>query len=575
MRTVTPYVASLIVFLVVTGTRIGVAQSLPVGTQGLEDKYRRDQLLGKIDSTISFSVRPLNNRALQKANLYDGDSLLSSDRRNVVKGNRDIHVELLPISWQHQITSGFPYGWNDGSMIPNVGYQTQLRLGIFAEYKFVSIQLDPEFVYAQNKYYTGFEGKANPDWWNVWYSYYNNIDMPEHFGNGSYTRFFPGQSSIRINYKALSAGISTENLWWGPGIRNSLLMSNTAPGFLHGTLNTTRPIRTNVGSFEGQFIIGKLDGSGFPPTKQGIANHFDEYYIPKPDTWRYISGLTLSWQPKWVSGLSVGFAQSFIVNRSDQGKGLADYISLPFVGYGSVYNRQDPTKTGTDEQRRKRDAYVSFFGRWVMPKGNAEIYLEYGRNDLSWDNRDFTVELENSRAYTVGFRKLIPFNKDREEYMQIGLEATLTEKSRTLQVREGNTWYIHPIVRHGYTQLGQLLGAGIGPGSNIQSIYVSWLKGSKQIGLQAERLVHLNDFYYSASRDIRGNWVDLGLSAFTEWDYKHFIFNANIHYAHSYNYQYEISPHPDQALDPDKYWWDFTPIDKNQFQLSLGIMYRF
>src|SRR5690606_484821 len=102
-----------------------------------------------------------------------------------------------------------------------------------------------------------------------------------------------------------------------------------------------------------------------------------------------------------------------------------------------------------------------------------------------------------------------------------------------------------------------LLGAGIGPGSNVQAIYVSWLRGLKQIGIQAERLVHLNDFYYSASQDIRGNWVDLGLSAFAEWDYKHFLFNAKVHYAHSHNYQYELIPHPDQAQDPDKYWWSF------------------
>lgn len=565
------YLASLILFLIVMGMGTGFAQSLPVGTTALEDSYRRDQLLGKLDSSISFSVRPLNNKALLKSNIYDSDSLFSSYNRNTDSG---LHLELLPINWQHQVTSGYPYNWNDGSMIPNVGYQTQLSVGVYAEYKFLSIQLRPEFVYAQNQYYLGFDGKTKPSW-AVWYAYYNNIDMPEHFGDGPYTRLFPGQSSIRFNYGALSAGLSTENIWWGPSIRNSLLMSNTAPGFLHATLNTTRPIRTNIGSFEGQFIAGKLSGSGFTPTRQGIANHYDEYYIPKPDTWRYISGLTMAWQPKWLPGLSMGFAQSFIVNRSDQGNEIADYLSLPFIGYKSHYDKDDRERTGTDEQLRNRDAYISFFGRWVMPKGNAEIYAEYGRNDLPWDNRDFMVEMENSRAYTVGFRKLVPFNRARQELLQIGLEATQTEKSRTWETRGGNTWYIHPVVRDGYTHRGQLLGAGIGPGSNVQAVYVSWLRGAKQIGIQAERLVHLNDFYYSASQDIRGNWVDLGFSALTEWDYKHFIFNAKVHYAHSYNYQYEVIPHPDQAQDPDKYWWDFTPVDKNQFQLSIGAMYRF
>ena len=571
IKKATPYLTSLIYILIGMKTPTSFAQSLSVGTPVLEDSYRRNQLLGKLDSSISFAVRPLNNNALLKSNIYDGDSALSSNSRYIIQNDNGLHMELLPINWQHQITSGFPYGWNDGAMIPNVGYQTLLSAGIYAEYKFLSIQLRPEFVYAQNNYYLGFDGKTKPSW-RVWYEYYNNIDLPEHFGQGGYTKLFPGQSSIRINYKALSAGLSTENIWWGPGIRNSLLMSNTAPGFLHATINTTRPIRTNIGSFEGQFIVGKLDSSGFPPTQFGNPAHYDEYYIPKPQTWRYISGLTIAWQPKWLPGLSLGFAQSFVVNRTDQGKEIADYLSLPFIGYRSKYNKDDPEKTGTSEQLKKRDAYISFFGRWVMPKGNTEIYMEYGRNDLPWDNRDFIVEMENTRAYTVGFRKLFPFNRSRKEYMQIGLEATQTENTRTLEGREVNTWYIHPQVRHGYTHKGQLLGAGIGPGSNVQALYVSWLKDVKQIGLQVERLVHLNDFYYTASSDIRRNWVDLGISAIGEWDYQHFIFFGKMHYAHAHNYQYELIDHPNQIIDN---FWKFTPVDKNQFQLSVGAMYRF
>ncbi|WP_216072810.1 capsule assembly Wzi family protein, partial [Acinetobacter baumannii] len=67
---------------------------------------------------------------------------------------------------------------------------------------------------------------------------------------GSYLRVLPGQSSIRLSTGPVSLGISTENLWWGPGCFNALLMSNNAPGFLHLTFNTTRPVKTPIGSFE-------------------------------------------------------------------------------------------------------------------------------------------------------------------------------------------------------------------------------------------------------------------------------------------------------------------------------------
>ena len=54
--------------------------------------------------------------------------------------------------------------------------------------------------------------------------------MPERFGKNSHNKTTFGQSSIRINWKSLSLGISNENLWWGPSLRNSIMMSNHAQG---------------------------------------------------------------------------------------------------------------------------------------------------------------------------------------------------------------------------------------------------------------------------------------------------------------------------------------------------------
>ncbi|WP_163277304.1 capsule assembly Wzi family protein, partial [Enterobacter hormaechei] len=76
--------------------------------------------------------------------------------------------------------------------------------------------------------------------------------------NQNIQRIRAGQSSFRLNYKVLSVGISSENLWWGPGIYNSLLMSNNAPGFWHLTFNSRKPLKTPIGDFEWQLIGGKL-----------------------------------------------------------------------------------------------------------------------------------------------------------------------------------------------------------------------------------------------------------------------------------------------------------------------------
>lgn len=542
-----------------------VAQVLPVGLPALEDKYRRDQLLGKIDSNISFSIRPLTNQALLRSNIYDSDSLMTRTRGVFPFGGDEGLVQIMPIVWEQQTTSAYPYGWNDGAMIPAVGYQTFFAAGVYAKYKWFSVQLRPELVIAENRDYMGYNGD-NHYAWQRWYSFANNIDMPEQFGQGRYTKLLPGQSSIRFNYKSASIGLSTENLWWGPGRQNSLLMSNTAPGFPHITLNTTKPVTTGIGSFEGQLIAGRLTGSGYPPTRLGNPDHFDEYYLPKRDDWRYISGATFSYQPKWLPGLFVGMSRSFITYSEDLGGGLNSY--LPFLGPGSKVGEEDNIGK---EERMNRDIYASVHARWVMNKGNAEVYVEYGRTDPAWNVRDLRVQMDHSRGYVFGFRKLVPINREREEMFQIAAEVTQLERNRTSTIRVSPSWYTDSRVRHGYTHLGQVIGAGIGPGSNVQSVDLSWIRGLKQIGISGERMVHHGDFFYHASTDFRRKWVDLGLTAFGEWDFNNIVLSGRIQYLHAYNYQYELEiPEVDW-----KGFWHFLPQDKANWRLRLGAMYRF
>lgn len=552
--------------VVVLSLQMTTAQVLPVGMPVWEDALRRDQLLGRLDSTISFSIRPLNSQAFSQADLYgsnsrNGGMLLKSPTDS---GN---FLQLMPVVWDQQYVTTYPYGWNDGGMIPAVGYQTAVSAGVYAQYKWFSVQLRPEFVYARNLDYTGYRGEDALSW-RIWYSFMNNIDMPERFGSGSYTKVLPGQSSIRFNYGVGSIGISTESLWWGPGRRNALLMSNTAPGFPHLTLNTRRPIRTGVGSFEGQLIAGRLTGSGFTPTPLGNPEHFDQYYVPKRDDWRYLSGLVFTYQPKWLPGLFVGMARSFVTYSGDLGGGLSAY--LPLLGPVSR-NSSDPDELENRESRMNRDLYGSVFARWVMNKGNAEIYVEYGRNDPPWNTRDLRVELDHSRAYVAGFRKLIPLNNQKTELIQVGIEVTQMDATRTADIRTSPSWYTNNIVRHGYTHMGQVLGAGVGPGSNVQSIDISWVRGLKRIGMQVERLVQNNDFYYELPPDFRRRWVDLGFGLEGEWDLGPLLLSGRFNYIYAYNYQYELKI-------PEKDWegfWHFLPQDKDNLQFRLGMMYRF
>jgi hypothetical protein len=527
------------------------AQTVPVGMPVLQDTYRNAQLLGRLDSTVSFTSFPLFPASIRKQkDGFNPDSTLDKNRWSkfdgILKfgGNRGV-IKLLPITWIQQDNSDHPEGFNDGAMIPARGYQTLFSAGVFAKYGPLSIQLKPEVVYAQNIAFQGFpKGKKG------WRAVYNNgIDLPERFGNTPYQKIFWGQSSIRLTVGPASIGLSNENLWWGPGIRNSLLMTNNAPGFEHFTLNTVRPIQTPIGSFEGQIIGGRLDASGDSATKSS--------------NWRYLNGVVLSYQPKWVSGLFLGATRS-LMSYGKSIKSIHDYFSvfIPLSKQADGGNAADILA---------QDQLASLFARWVWSEEHGEIYAEYGREDHAWDTRDYLQEPSHSAAYILGLRKLFPLTFRNGEYIQINMEVTQLESS-SATINRGWTidWYTHSQVREGYTNLGQVLGAGIGPGSNLQTINISWIKGLKTIGIQFERFVHNNNYFYDKIKDIRANWVDLSGAVIASWDYKNLIFNIDAQFVRSINYEWQYVP---KLSYPQQYWNQSK--DLFNFHGQLGITYRF
>jgi hypothetical protein len=538
------------------------SQTLPVGSPVIEDALRRLQISGTLPSDISYTVRPVSAYAFGGADsLYNplkwaGDEK-GPARVSYAKGKGELVV--LPATIRQQFNSHHPYGWNDGSMIQAKGYQTQISAGIYTKLGPLSIQLRPEFVYAQNGEFEQFPGWQNDTLWRDYYSILNRIDNPEKFGNGSYTKFFPGQSSVRFNYKKLSLGVSTENLWWGPGIRNSLLMSNTAPGFPHITFNTTAPVKTGIGSFEWQIVSGMTKGSNILPPDTGRTFDGVRLYDPKPeDSKRYINGMVITWQPKWTKGLYLGFSRMFYLYNSDVEKSFDGYLPI----FGTFFKG---ATNGEDE--KLRDQMLSLFVRLVLPKEKAEFYAEFGRNDHSQNFTDAVLEPEHARAYIVGGRKIITTPKNRD--IEVMFELTQLENSPTAWLRAQEGWYTHYQVRHGYTNRGQVIGAGIGPGSNSQTIGISWLKGIEKTGFTVERVVRNNDYYYRAFQRLqnpRYHWVDVSLNAYKDWYYKRVLFSANLSFVRSFNYQWRYQH---DAAGDEVY------KNVNQLHAGLSVSYLF
>lgn len=512
------------------------AQTLTQGSPVLEDYLRRQQLLGNVDSTLSFGIRPLN---LGSVGLDIDNSILDKSRyfpelMTFMKG-RGV-VRLLPAEVRLSYDSNFPDSRNNGAMIRSRGIQTMISTGIYAELGALSIQIKPEVIYAQNRSYRGFSENHFDIIWARRYVWFNNMDRPERYGNKAYKRLVPGQSSIRLNKWGLSLGLSTENIWWGPGIRNSIMMSNNAEGFAHITFNTTRPLKTKIGSFEWQFVTGRLESSGFPPpdTTRTLTNR--TLYVPKIDDWRYFQGFNLSYSPKWIKGLSLG-ATRWVQAYSEFVKETDDYLPA----FSNLFRNNDNNMGPRDELQR--DQAAGIWLRWVWLDSNAEIYFEFHRNDASANFRDLILDSDHTRGSTLGVHKLFKTKKEGR-FIQFNWEWTQLAQTGSIILRRGiGGWYTHSRVRHGYTHNGEILGAPIGPGSNVHYLSVAWVEGKRKIGGAIERLTHNNDFLrfaYEDSQDFRRYWVDYNIHAFADWEFDNFLVSGNIIYTRALNYQWEL-----------------------------------
>jgi hypothetical protein len=272
-----------------------------------------------------------------------------------------------------------------------------------------------------------------------------------------------------------------------------------------------------------------------------------------------------SYQPKWIPGLYLG-ATRVVQQYHENAKESKDY----FGAVSNLWRKNDPGGVAIEIQR---DQLASAFLRFVWPEIQTEVYFEFGRNDAAQNFRDFFLEPWHSAAYNAGFRKLFPFQQKEGQKIDASFEFTQLQQSAGRIIREAGTFYVHSRVRHGYTHNGEVLGAGIGPGSNLQTLEVNWVNELKKIGLTFERYVHNNDYYFFAFEDIqdpRRHWIDISAFSNFSWDFGNLLINARLGVIKSLNYQYQIQ---NQVVPGAQF---FVPgKDVINFKSSLDLIYRF
>jgi hypothetical protein len=495
------------------------SQVLPVGDLELDGLMRSRQLMGRFDSSLSFTVRPLNF-PLQADLGTDSSDIVSKSMRSILFGKSILPFKsattflgVLPASVKLKYNSTMPYGWNDEGMIPAKGLQTELSLGIAFTSKWADIRLQPQWVYAGNPQFPFSSSYGAPT-------------------NGRFSKLFAGQSFVKLKLGPLSAGISSANLWWGPGQYSALLLSNNAPGFTHLTIQTSKPIRTPIGSFEFQLVGGKLN-------EDSADGRLYENFHLKPavltDDWRYLNAIVLSYQPSFFKGFTLGLTRAFQIYHNEVRKEGRSFFRQYLPVFSSLFKN---SLGGAAEDSIPRDQQLSLFARWVFPKAHTEFYVEYGYNDHSANTRDFILDPTHSAAYITGGKTLIPLNK-KNRWIEINGELTHMAQSVNYVVRNAGNWYLHGSVLQGMTNEKQILGAGSGEGNNVQTLTISRLEGLNKLGLTLQRIQH-------DPMALVGNFGNLGLRPFEWTDFavgflyrkriKQLMLNADIQWVTAHNY---------------------------------------
>jgi hypothetical protein len=375
------------------------------------------------------------------------------------------HFSVLPLAANVGFNSAFPWGSNDGAVWAGRGLTGSLQGGFAAAWGPVSLVVNPIVFSTQNR---AFELQPNGESGDGVFrngDFPNNVDLPQRFGNGSYSRFDWGQSTIRLDWFGVSAGFSTANQYWGPATEFPVILGNNAAGVPHVFLGTERPTNIWIGKLQAKVVYGMERQSDFSPVT-GSDTFVD---INQSGTKRFMSGLVVTFSPGAIPGLELGVARYF--HQAWDGEIDSQLLRTPFEGILKNSIRKGLAIPGHDDKDVLKNQIASLFGRWVLPHSGFEMYAEYGHEDHNADIRDLENEPDHSRIAMVGFRKVFmrsdsTFSALRAEYID-GSEPTLGRHRG-----EGGA-YVHSVIHQGHTEQGQLLGADIGVGSPAGAI-LAW-----------------------------------------------------------------------------------------------------
>lgn len=233
--------------------------------------------------------------------------------------------------------------------------------------------------------------------------------QPEVHGNEEYgaARLTAGYVKLTAFNLELLAG--RENLWWGPGLHGSLIMSNNAPPLDHVRIGSAEPFRL------------PLIGDWIGPTKilAFFAQLEERRDIPRAD----LAGLRGTIAPASFLELGASYVNMFGGDQSPRLRGAGDYFRVLFDPVAS-----DQKSAASSRFRNNAlfaldaDVRIANVHRFFLPAQDARIYGEFGWDDTCCSSS--FIPLREATSYLFGVHLLGLFGDEgldwRVEYASSG-----------------------------------------------------------------------------------------------------------------------------------------------------------
>jgi hypothetical protein len=415
------------------------------------ERYLRTlQVAGKT-RPIMWSIRPFSGQTLR--GLAQADSGQPWEAALAVRPTRAAWIHPIQPELGGIFNSTFPYGINDGPIWAGRGLTASVSVGVEGAAGPLEFRLAPQLFRAQNARFTlgvaGSTGKlvyADP-------RYPLNIDQPQRFGDGAYQRLDPGQSSVSLHLLHLAVGASTENELWGPAVESPFLLGTNAAGFAHLFAGTDGDVTLGPIDLGGRVIAGRLEQSDYSAAAPSARR-------------RTLAGLVVVGRLRQLPNLEIGAGRVFEQIYPDSGVNLGRLLRPLFEGFLKIHQLNGTG--GTDAANQ----LASFFARWAFPRSGLEVYGEIGREDHSWDLRDYLLEPDHDMTYMLGLQRA--WQRPDGELIAVRGELLNSSMSHLNQVRMQLPPYIHDLIVQGHTNLGQVLGAPGAYGGGATTIAVDW-----------------------------------------------------------------------------------------------------